>query len=207
MIDPTRVRRVAELATEGRLGEAALEYAGFTHPDLDPIPYLARLDQMAALVEGDSHLALRRVVSIREGLGGDIDSYYDPRNSYLNHVLDRRKGIPITLAVVWMEVGSRAGIDVRGVALPGHFLVYAAGQLVDPFHGGEAIGADEVKALVAENFGGPPRLNPEWLEPVPPVAIVERMLRNLSEAYRRRGDEEPQAWISECREALAPSLT
>lgn len=206
MIDRARVLRVAELASEGQLGEAALEYAGFAHPDLDPGPYLARLDEMAALVEGDSHLALRRVVSIREGLGGDIDSYYDPRNSYLNHVLDRRKGIPITLAVVWMEVGRRAGIDVRGVALPGHFLVYAAGQLVDPFHGGEAIGADEAKVLVAENFGGPPRLNPEWLEPAPPVTIVERMLRNLSEAYRRRGEEEPQAWISACREALTPSL-
>jgi regulator of sirC expression with transglutaminase-like and TPR domain len=161
---------------------------------------------MARLVEGPTHLDLRRVVSIREGLGGDIDDYYHPHNSYLNEVLDRRRGIPITLTVIWMEVGRRAGIDVQGVALPGHFLAFAAGQLVDPFHGGEAIGSDEAAALVAENYGGPPRLNPEWLAPVSPVAMLQRMLGNLTEAYRRTAEEEdfdPPHWIPACLDELA----
>lgn len=199
-------RRVAALATAGRVAEAALEFARFEYRKLDVSSYLDRMEAMAALVGGPTHLDLRRVVAILEGLGGDVDDYYNPRNSFLNEVLDRRKGIPISLAVIWMEVGRRAGIEVRGVALPGHFLVFAAGQLVDPFHGGEAIGADEAAALVAENYGGPPRLNPDWLEPVPGVAILERMLGNLTEAYRRAAGEEgftPPGWISACLEELA----
>ena len=149
-----RVDRIVSLAREGLLAEAALEYARFAYPELDVNAYLDRLAAMAESVAGPTHLDLRKVVAIREGLGGDIDNYYDPRNSYLNEVMDRRKGIPITLAVVWMEVGRRAGITVQGVGLPGHFLIYAAGQLVDPFGGGEAIGSDEAAALFAENFGG-----------------------------------------------------
>jgi hypothetical protein len=198
-----RAERIVTLAGEGLLAEAALEFARFSYPDIDPQIYLDRLEAMAGTVEGPTHLDLRRVVAIREGMGGDIDDYYDPRNSFLNEVIDRRKGIPITLAVVWMEVGRRAGIDVQGVALPGHFLVFAGGQLVDPFHGGEAIGADEAAALVAENYGGPPRLNPEWLEPVAPEAILERMLGNLTEAYRRIAGQvaaefRPPDWITAC---------
>jgi regulator of sirC expression with transglutaminase-like and TPR domain len=202
-----RVERIVTLASEGLLAEAALEYARFVYPELDVQADLDRLAGMAELVAGNTHLDLRRVVAIREGLGGDIDDYYDPRNSFLNEVMDRRKGIPITLAVVWMEVGRRAGIDVQGVGLPGHFLVYAAGQLVDPFGGGEAIGADEAGALFAENYGGAPRLNPEWLEPVGPEAILERMLGNLNEAYRRAagngaGEFQSPEWISACLDEL-----
>lgn len=202
---PPRSERVAELADRGFVAEASLEYARFVYPELDVSAYLERLDAMAGQVKGPTHLDLRRVVAIREGLGGDIDDYYDPRNSFLNQVIDRRKGIPITLAAVWMYVGRRAGIEVQGVALPGHFLVFAGGQLVDPFHGGEAIGADEAAVLVAENYGGPPRLNPEWLEPVAPGLILERMLGNLAEAYRRASGEEgfePPSWLEACRAEL-----
>ena len=202
-----RVDRIVSLAREGLLAEAALEYARFAYPELDVNAYLDRLAAMAESVAGPTHLDLRKVVAIREGLGGDIDNYYDPRNSYLNEAMDRRKGIPITLAVVWMEVGRRAGITVQGVGLPGHFLIYAAGQLVDPFGGGEAIGADEAAALFAENFGGAPRLNPEWLEPVTSESMLERMLGNLSEAYRRAADESfeafrPPDWITACLDEL-----
>ena len=129
------MERIVSLAADGLLAEAALEYARFAYPDLDVGAYLDRLAGMAGFVDGTTHLDLRRVVAIREGLGGDIDAYYDPRNSFLNEVMDRRKGIPITLAVIWMEVGRRAGINVQGVGLPGHFLIYAGGQLVDPFGG------------------------------------------------------------------------
>lgn len=207
-----RVARVVALAGEGLLAEATLEFARFAYPNLEVQGYLDRLAAMAELVEGPTHLDLRRVVAIREGFGGDIDTYYDPRNSFLNEVMDRRRGIPITLAVVWMEVGRRAGINVQGVGLPGHFLVYAGGQLVDPFGGGEAIGADEAAALFAENYGGTPRLNPEWLEPVTPVSILERMLGNLTEAYRRAAEEavegfRPPDWITACLDELRARQT
>jgi hypothetical protein len=201
--DPrARARRVAHRAMHGELAGAALEFAGFAYPGLDPAPSLAKLDAMAGLVGGRDHLALRRVVAIREGLGGNIDDYYDPRNSYLNEVLARRKGIPIALSVIWIEVGRRAGIEVEGVGLPGHFLVYAAGQLVDPFHGGEAIGGEEAAALVADAMGGAPRLNPEWLRPVSPPDIVRRMLRNLEGIYRERGSAPDLEWIATCFDEL-----
>jgi regulator of sirC expression with transglutaminase-like and TPR domain len=193
---------VAELAAGGHLAESCFELAVFEYEDLVPDPYRARLDAMAELVEGRGYLALRRVVAIREGYGGTIDDYDDPVNSFLHEVLDRRAGLPITLGAIWIEVGRRAGLEVEGVGLPGHFLVYAEGQLVDPFHGGEAIGSDEAASLVAETIGGPPRLNPDWLEPVSDVEIVERTLRNLHQAYRLRGESHHRPWIGACLEAL-----
>ncbi len=195
-------RTVAELAREGRLASAAFALSTFAYPNLDVDAYDIRLTQMAGRIVGSGHLALRRVVAISEGLGGDVDDYYDPRNSHLHEVLERRKGIPISLSVIWIEVGRRAGIDVQGVGMPGHFLVYAGGQLCDPFHGGEAIGSDEAAALVAFSLGGPPRLEPSWLDPVPDAAIVQRMLTNLRNAYRARRDFAHEEWISACLTAL-----
>jgi len=192
---------VAELAFAGEIGEAAFAFARLEYPALDVTPYRARLDAMAAAVAGTDHLALRRIVAIREGIGGDADTYGDPRNSFLPYVLDRRKGIPISLAAIWMEVGRRASIEVQGVGLPGHFLVYAAGQLCDPFHGGEAIGSEEAAVLVADSMGGKPRLNPEWLTPVTAAEMVRRMLRNLDAIYAEAG--QPRAWVHECQAALA----
>lgn len=197
-----RAARVAALAHADRLAEAALEFAAFSHPHLDPAPYLQRLGDMAARVQGDSHLALRRVISIAEGYGGNVEDYSAPDNSFLNRVLDTRRGLPITLSVIWIEVGRRAGIPVEGIGLPGHFVVYAAGQMVDPFHYGEAIGFDEAAALVAAALGGNPRLDRSWLAPVSTPQIVARMLRNLEEAYRSSGEIHQLEWVAACLEAL-----
>ena len=202
MLIEDRAERVAALASSGELAAACFELARFELPELDSKPYEGRLDQMAAMVEGSGYLALRRVVAIREGYGGTLDDLRDPVHSYLHEVLDRRRGLPITLSAVWIEVGRRAGLSVQGVGLPGHFLVFAEGQLVDPFHGGEAIGADEAASLVAQAIGGPPRLNPDWLEPVSETDIVERMLRNLHQSYTITEPSRPRAWIPTCLQAL-----
>ncbi len=193
---------VARLAGDEQLAEAALAVARFVRPDLDMNAHLSRLDGMAARVDGSDHLALRRIVSIAEGYGGNVDDYYDPANSLLDQVLATRRGLPLTLSIIWMEVGRRAGIPVEGVALPGHFLVFASGQLVDPFHGGEAIGREEAAALVAAALGGPPRLDPSWLEPVISTAIIRRLLANLEHAYHRRHEHAHDPWIADCRRAL-----
>jgi regulator of sirC expression with transglutaminase-like and TPR domain len=199
-------QNVADLVGQGNLAGAAFAFSTFTYPDLDIETYDDRLTAMAERVEGPGHLALRRVVAISEGLGGDVDDYDDPRNSYLHEVLNRRKGIPISLSAIWIEVGRRAGMEVLGVGLPGHFLVYADGQLCDPFHGGEAIGSDEAASLVSFALGGPPRLDRSWLEPVPDIAIVERMLRNLSQSYSQRGNPEHSDWIAACLAALGAEI-
>jgi regulator of sirC expression with transglutaminase-like and TPR domain len=195
-----RAERLAELAFGGRLADASLELGRFIQPDLDPSVSLSRLDTMASRVDGDNHLALRRVIAIEDGIGGNVDDYYDPSNSFLHRVLETRRGIPISLSVLWMEVGRRAGIEMVGVGLPGHFVVYAGGQMVDPFHYGEAIGFDEAARLVSSALGGSPRLDRSWLSPVDTAGIIRRMLRNLEEVYR--SDERNSEWVTACIEVL-----
>lgn len=194
--------QIAEYAASGELAEACFGISSFTYPGLDVAPYRARFDELADLVEGTGHLDLRRVVAIREGYGGSVDDYQDPANSHVHLVLDSRHGLPITLSVIWMEVGRRAGIAVEGVGLPGHFLIYADGQLVDPYHGGEAIGSDEAASLVAQTMGGPPRLNPDWLQPIGGVEMVERILRNFQHSFQHRGELERAPWIDDCLKAI-----
>jgi regulator of sirC expression with transglutaminase-like and TPR domain len=198
-----RAERVAAFAAADQPGRAALELAGFVYPEVDMCGVERRIDAMAARVEGGTHLALRRVVGIEEGIGGNVDDYYDPDNSFLNCVLEARRGIPISLSILWIEVGRRAGMEVEGVGLPGHFLVYAAGQLVDPFHYGEAIGFDEAAGLVAAALGGAPRLDRHWLEPATTPDIIRRMLRNLEGIYVERGDADALEWVLACQAVMA----
>ena len=195
-----RAERIAELTFEGRLADACIELGRFVTPGLEPASVMDRLDAMAARVRGESHLALRRVIAIEEGIGGNVDDYRDPSNSFLHRVLETRRGIPISLSVVWLEVGRRAGIEMLGVGLPGHFVVYAGGQMVDPFHYGEAIGFDEAAGLVAAALGGAPRLDRSWLSPVDTTGIVQRMLRNLAEVYR--SEPANAEWVEACRIAV-----
>ena len=197
-----RIRRLPQLVGADRLAESCLLLGSFIDPELDSFEYLGRLDRMAAAVTGDTHLALRRVISIREGVGGNTEDYRHPDNAFLHRVLDTRRGLPITVSVIWIEVGWRAGLEMQGVGLPGHFLVYAAGQLVDPFHFGEAIGSEEAAMLVAESLGGPPRLEPAWLTPVSSTDIVLRILGNLESIYQERGDESNLGWVRACLEVL-----
>lgn len=174
----------------------------FVDPQLDGFDYLGRLDRMAAAVNGPGHLAVRRIVSIQEGIGGNTEDYGNVDNGFLHKVLDSRRGWPIVVSAIWIEVGRRAGLEMQGVGLPGHFVVYAAGQLVDPFHFGEAIGSDEAGRLVAEALGGKPRLDPSWLTPTDTRAILLRMIGNLEHAYRERLDGTNLEWVEACKEIL-----
>ncbi len=201
-----RAEKVASFAASERLAEAALEVARFRYPGVDPLLHLQTIDRMVSRVEGTTHLALRRVIGIAEGMGGNVDDYYAPDNSFLNRVLETRRGIPISLAILWIEVGRRAGIEMHGVGLPGHFVVYAGGQMVDPFHYGEAIGFDEAASLVADALGGSPRLDRSWLTPVGPVEMIDRLCRNLETIYGAQGDGANLEWVTACRATLAEAL-
>jgi regulator of sirC expression with transglutaminase-like and TPR domain len=153
--------------------------------------------------------ALRQVLFEEEGFAGDEETYDDPGNSSIARVLATRRGMPITLSIVVLEVGRRAGLSLEGVGLPGHFVVggedLPAGEYLDPFAGGEFQDAEELEERVSGIFGGPVELPPEIFAPDPPRAILARVLSNLRASCERRGlGDETRAAI-ECLEALDPT--
>jgi regulator of sirC expression with transglutaminase-like and TPR domain len=178
------------------LGRASLLIACEEYPDLDLSHYLTRLDELAraarSRMEDQRPVALVTAVSRllfeQEGFHGNTDDYYDPRNSFLNDVLDRRLGIPITLSALYMEVGRRAGVEVEGVSLPGHFVVRAAGLLVDPFHGGTVLTEADCQERLDRIYGGRVKLRPEMLAPCTAQDMLARMLRNLKGIYVKAED-------------------
>jgi regulator of sirC expression with transglutaminase-like and TPR domain len=183
------------------LARAALAVARIEHPDVDERHELARLDALAARVgcgrraeAGATLERLKRLLFDEEGFRGNADEYYDPRNSCLNDVLDRKLGIPITLSVLTMEVGRRVGLDIAGVGLPGHFIVSAAvgarSVLLDPFHGGTELTPSSAADVASRAVGRPVKLEEAHWAPCTRRQIVVRMLRNLKTIYARRSDWE-----------------
>lgn len=183
------------------LARAALLIARDEYPELDIWVYLSRLDGMADQVA--PHLqdstptdeviqTLNAYLFEELGFRGNREDYYDPRNSFLNDVLDRRLGIPITLSLVYIELGRRLGLPIRGVALPGHFIVRYEGAtsapFIDPFNQGARLTPLECQQRLVEIYGTPVALRAEWLEPVGNRHILTRMLYNLKGIYVRQGD-------------------
>jgi len=183
------------------LAEAALLVAAEEYPELDVRGYLVRLDEMGCALRQRLEeeprperavMALNRYLFQEQGFRGNTECYYDPRNSYLNEVLDRRTGIPITLSTVYMEVARRAGLEVEGVGLPGHFVVRIQNPgralLVDPFHGGTLLTPKDCQKRLDRIFGGRVKMEPRMLEPCRRRDMLERMLRNLKAVYIRDQD-------------------
>jgi regulator of sirC expression with transglutaminase-like and TPR domain len=176
------------------LAEVVLCLARDEYPDLDTEAYLSQLTAMAHEArrymtgDFDARLAgLCRYLFHDMGFHGNIHHYYDPRNSYLNEVLERRTGIPISLSLIVMAVGSRAGMGVFGVGLPGHFIVKAMESeqeiLIDPFHGGRRLTPLECEHLVEQVTGQQFEATSQRLLPTPPGFIIQRMLGNLKKIY------------------------
>jgi regulator of sirC expression with transglutaminase-like and TPR domain len=181
------------------LAELALELARDEYPKLDVEALLGELAGMARELRPRLRGGLRtRVEALARylfhdlGFHGNDRDYYDPRNSYLNDVLDRRTGLPITLSVISVCVGSRAGLEVAGVGLPGYFIAKAVGRgeevFFDPFHGGRVLTVAECEALVERVVGTPFHATPDALAAVPVGLIVQRMLNNLKAVYLKQRD-------------------
>ena len=204
--DTLRARKVfASLAALDEsvfpLDRAAVAIALEEYPELDVDSCLRRLDEFAAHAQvllGDDREPLRVIESLNQvlfvdgGLQGNSEDYYDPKNSYLNEVLERKIGIPITLSVIYMEVARRIGFNLRGVGLPGHFIVKCAGGegeiLIDPFGGGRVLSEANCQDLLDKLFAGSVRLQPAHLQPMDKKSIVTRMLFNLKGIYYHQED-------------------
>jgi regulator of sirC expression with transglutaminase-like and TPR domain len=179
--------------------DVALAIADDAYPNLSRMRYHGMLDEIAqplfepmrVLTDVDAKLGrLRERLSDDLGFTGNRDDYYDPRNSFINEVLERRTGIPITLAVVWMAVGRRVGFPVEGIGFPGHFLVRAGGErgrYVDVFNDGQVLDDRDLERLGAR-FRLPDARKAAALEPVSARDMAERMLFNLRAIYGSRGD-------------------
>ena len=180
------------------LGYAALTISLSVNPHLDIPAYLQRIDQLAREVTdrrdpaGDvyhSLAALNHVLFRQHGFDGNRDDYYDPRNSFLSEVLDRKIGIPITLCVLYMEVARRISVPVEGIGFPGHFLVKCSdGEeaiFIDPFHRGEIKISEDLGQMLEKLYGRKVALRPQFLEAVGKKQILKRMLANLKAIYLR----------------------
>ncbi len=193
---------VAQQEEEIDLALAALLVAAEEYPQLLPEPYLRRLDLLAERVRDrlDEETAplvilqeLSRVLFEEEGFRGNAEAYYDPRNSFLNDVLDRRVGVPLTLSLLYLEVGWRLGLPLHGVNFPGHFLVRYDGEalklLIDPFQRGEIRFEDEAQELLDRVYGGTVSLQPSYLRPAGRKDILVRLLSNLKGIYLNTRDD------------------
>jgi len=186
--------------------EAAVSLAQDEYPDLDVQQVLGDVDQLGARIKrrlpADAS-ALQKLRLLNQfffhdlSFGGNVNDYYDPENSYLNAVLRTRRGIPITLAVLWLELASGLGLNARGIAFPGHFMVKVnlpKGQVViDPFSG-QSLSREELaerlepfrqRSASADDFEVPIGL---YLKSAPPREIISRMLRNLKDIHKTQED-------------------
>lgn len=216
------------------LAEAALLCCVEVEPDLDVDAELARLDAMAAElhtaseVPADAHTnahALAWFLAGTYGFTGDVAGYHDPRNGLLTSVLDRRQGLPITLAIVYIAVARRLGIQAHGLNTPGHFLIGVGGAggqspaagdpvdvardvvepnlvVVDPFYDGALLSEEDIRARVQQATAGEADFDVGHLLPVPPVTVIRRLLNNLTRDFLNQGDAEDALWTVELKRAL-----
>ena len=183
------------------LGRAALAIASQEYPDLKIDDYLSRLDGLGQVVElriGDERnpyriiAALNTVLFKELGFQGNRSEYYDPKNSFLNDVITRKKGIPISLSVVYMEVARRVGLLLEGIGFPGHFLVkYDDGDveiLIDVFDGGEIRAREDLDRMLQQLYRGQVSYQPGFVAALGKRDILRRMLNNLKWIYLERGE-------------------
>jgi regulator of sirC expression with transglutaminase-like and TPR domain len=220
------------------LAQGALMMADIAYPNLNAAHYQRRLGALATLVRealGTTAAGLRRPRLLREramatrvletmretladheGLTGNTEDYYDPRNTYLHEALDRGIGLPITLSVIYLEVAHRLGIPLRGVGLPSHFMVKwplareEGGDLyLDAFHGGKLLDASACRRFILDlmgTTGALPYFDPRWTAPLGARAILTRMLNNLKVIYLHRGESQLALEVVERLTLLRPDL-
>ena len=201
------------------LAQAALLIAKNAYQDLDVACYLSRIDHLAEEVSaclsasaGDTEriLSLNRYLFEEQGFAPNLENYYDPRNSFLNDVLERRVGIPITLSIVYIEVGRRIGLPLHGVSFPGHFLVKCNRKegmvILDPYRGGVSLTLGDLQQRLRESLGreASREIVARMLVSAKKKDILARMLRNLKAIYVERRDHDQALSLMDWIIALLP---
>ena len=200
------------------LGRTALYIAREEYPQLPVERYMLRLDSLAEAVkdrlddETAPLIVLEEVIHTlfeREGLRGNKESYHDPRNSFMNDVLDRRLGIPLTLSIILLEVGWRLNLPLEGVNFPGHFLVRYHGVaehlLIDSFDGGRIRFESQAQDVLDQQYGGMVRMQPAFLRAASKLDMIRRLLVNLKGLYVNVKDDERALSVVECLLLVQPA--
>ena len=210
----TQLRSFAANPRSVPLERVALALSGIDNPDLDVDSYVAKLNDfsndlsllLAPAPETESNLeAFQSFMTGDLGFIGNSDDYYDPMNSFVDSVIDRRSGIPITLSLIYILVGSQAGLRVVGVGLPGHFVIRFGeaddDKYLDPFHGGRRLSGADCRRLVSDRGFV---FTEQFLEPATPSSIINRMCRNLVGAFSKRHVPGAAREFSEIERIVAP---
>ena len=228
VLSPDLIQEFAAAAAspDPNLAEPALLIARLGYPRLDPTLYLERLEEMGVVAAGllsstEPSAAphgpidtLNRYLFEHQGFAGNTSNYDDPRNTFLNQVIERRTGIPITLALVYIEVARRAGVRVDGVNFPGHFLLrfplgseddHDSAVFVDPFERGAVLSETDCRALLRKHAGDNVAFEPELLVPATKQQILTRMLGNLKRIYVQMRSFPQGRAITELLLAINPS--
>jgi regulator of sirC expression with transglutaminase-like and TPR domain len=200
---------------------AALAIARVEYPALEAQPYIDRIEAMGvraaerlgelSVHSSEAITAFNEFLYEEEGFAGNRAQYDDPRNSFLNEVIDRRTGIPLTLAVIYLEVARRAGLTISGVNFPGHFLLRslpaAVGQelIIDPFHGGALLSEFDCRQLLRNHLGDEAAFDSSLLAPATRHDIIVRMLVNLKRLYVRMRSFPQARFVSTLLLAVDPS--
>jgi regulator of sirC expression with transglutaminase-like and TPR domain len=161
--------------------------------DLDISVYIHKLNEMGkdlknslSEVKNPTYLVsmLNEYMFDIKGFEGDNDDYYNPKNNFLNVVLDKKNGIPITLSIIYIELAKHIGLDLRPVGFPSHFLVkYAEELILDPYNRGRLVSIDDLQEILDRNYGGSIKFSPEFLNELEPEKILIRICRNLKNSY------------------------
>jgi regulator of sirC expression with transglutaminase-like and TPR domain len=199
--DSPEFQKLLEGDDRSSLIRVALEIAADAYPDLDIEHYVAKADKLAERVRArcEAGAKPRKVLGqinwalfVEEGYEGNHDNYFDPRNSYLNEVIDRKKGIPISLSILYVGLAERLGVVLEGVNLPAHFMLRLDDSteplFIDPFHAGEFLSRRGCEGRLSELIHHPVALSDDQIAACPPRVIVARMLRNLKAIYLGTND-------------------
>ena len=198
------------------LAELALLVCAEVEPELDVEAELLRLDAFADQLRTDGVStsdppfdvagALSAHLGHRLGFQGDLEDYHHPSNALLTRVLDRRRGLPITLSILWIGVAQRLGVPAFGIGLPGHFVAGIGtpdrAVVVDPFGRGTLLDETDLDELVQRVTAGQARFRPAMLQPSPAPQIMRRLLNNLTRDFLRGGDVEDALWTVELKQLL-----
>lgn len=200
-------RLVAGKEQDLALGEAALLISAHAQEGLDVDGWLERIDRLAGGV--DSFKSWHERMFVEAGFSGDAETYHAVENSLLDRVLVRRRGMPITLAVIGIEVGRRAGLPIAGIGMPGHFLLRHDGEpacYVDAFAGGRLLDAAGCEAIFRRISDPSTAFRDEYLRAVSGREILRRILANLRQSYSAEGDTANLSWVMKLQ-LLVPGPT